>query len=234
MTQFNPHQSVGSIVVAVPAAANVFERLGLDYCCGGGKSLADACVRAGLETDVVLAELDAVVVAPAADRDWSKESATALIAHIEAVHHTFMRRELTAITPRMERVLQVHGTNHPEAQLPRMAAIWRQASAELWPHLEKEEQILFPMIRALEAGRTPAMHCGVEGPIEVMEMEHDLVGAAFAELRTLADGYRVPAHACTTWRALWGALDAFELDLHRHVHLENNVLHPKAKALAGL
>jgi regulator of cell morphogenesis and NO signaling len=234
MNRFSPLQSVGSIVVAAPGAANVFERLGLDYCCGGGKSLADACARAGLEADVVLAELDAVSAPPPAERDWSKESASALIAHIEAVHHTFMRRELTAIAPRMERVLQVHGTNHPEAQLPRMAAIWGQAAAELWPHLEKEEQILFPMIRALEAGRAPSMHCGVEGPIHVMEMEHDQVGAAFAELRTLADGYRVPAHACTTWRALWAALDAFEADLHRHVHLENNVLFPKARALAGL
>ncbi len=234
MTRFNPHQSVGSIVVAAPAAANVFERHGLDYCCGGGKSLADACVRAGLETDVVLAELDAVVAAPATERDWSRETATAVIAHIEAVHHAFMRRELTAITPRLERVLQVHGANHPEAQLPRIAAIWGACVAELWPHLEKEEQILFPMVRALEAGRAPSMHCGVEGPLHVMEQEHDQVGAAFAELRRLTDGWRVPEHACTTWRATWGALEAFERDLHRHIHLENNVLHPKARALAGL
>lgn len=234
MNRFNPHQSVGSIVVATPAAAGVFERLGLDYCCGGSRSLADACVRAGVETDVVLAELDAVVAAPAAERDWSKESATALIAHIEAVHHTFMRRELTAITPRMERVLTVHGANHPEARLARIAELWRTAAAELWPHLEKEEQILFPMIRALEAGRAPSMHCGVEGPLAVMEMEHDQAGAAFAEIHALTGGYEVPAHACTTWRALWGGLEAFELDLHRHIHLENNVLHPKARRLAGL
>ncbi len=233
MSRFDPHQSVASIVIATPSTAGVFERLGLDYCCGGSKSLADACVRAGVETDVVLAELETCGARPPAARAWAAETASALIDHIEAVHHTFMRRELAAITPRMARVLEVHGARYPEQQLGRMAAIWSQAAAELWPHLEKEEQILFPMVRALEAGRSAGMHCGVEGPVEVMEAEHEQVGAAFAALRELADGYRVPEHACNTWRALWAGLDAFEQDLHQHVHLENNVLFPKALALAN-
>lgn len=233
MSPFDTHQTVASIVVSTPSTAGVFERLGLDYCCGGGKSLADACARAGVETDVVLAELEACLARPTASRDWAGESASALIDHILAVHHTFMKRELAAISPRMERVLDVHGARYPEQQLPRMARIWAQVAAELAPHLEKEEEILFPMIRALEAGRATGMHCGVEGPIQVMELEHDQVGTALAELRRLADGYRVPEHACNTWRALWAGLDAFERDLHQHVHLENNVLFPKALALTG-
>lgn len=229
MTPFDPNQTVGSVVTAAPGTARVFERLGLDYCCGGKSTLADACVRRGLETDVVLAELEAALARPAPARELTRERASAVVEHIVETHHTFVKRELPRLVTLMEKVNRVHGATHP--QLPTMAAIWFRVAAELEQHLAKEEEILFPMIRALDAGRAVTMHCGVEGPMHVMELEHEEVGEALHRLRALADDYRVPADACGSWRALWAGLDEFERDLHMHVHLENNVLFPKVREL---
>lgn len=229
-TQPQSTTTLAELATVLPAASRVFHRHGLDFCCNGARPLASACAERGLDPQAVLAEVAAEGQGVTKER-WDQRPLAEIVDFIVGYYHRRLRAELPELLAMAERVEQRHADKPSRPQ--GLAAHLAHVHMAVLDHLEKEEQILFPMIRALEAGRTPAMHCGVEGPIEVMEMEHDLVGAAFAELRTLADDYRVPAHACTTWRALWGALDAFERDLHRHVHLENNVLHPKARALAG-
>lgn len=233
MSRFHPNQTVASVVAEAPRTSRVFERHGIDYCCGGKIPLADACAKKGLETDLVLADLDAAIETTTADRDWSKEPVSALVRHILDVHHTFVARELPRLSQLMDKVNRVHGPNHPE-QIPPMARTWARVAAELDQHMMKEEQILFPMILAMESGRAPSMHCGVEGPIRVMEYEHEDAGRALETLRRLANGYVAPEDACGSWRALWSGLDEFEKDLHVHVHLENNVLFPRVKSLAGI
>jgi regulator of cell morphogenesis and NO signaling len=233
MSRFHPDQTVASVVTASPGTSRVFERYGIDYCCGGHVALAAACARKGVEADVVLSELDAAAAQRADEGDASWSNASALVDYILEVHHSFVHRELPRLSALMAKVERVHGPSHPE-QIPAMARIWARVAAELAQHMAKEEQVLFPMIRALEAGRAPDVGCGIEGPLFVMEAEHEQAGHALAEMRALAQDYAVPEGACGSWRALWSGLDEFEKDLHVHVHLENNVLFPRVRGLAGI
>ncbi len=232
MSRFHPNQTVASVVAEAPRTSRVFERHGIDYCCGGKIPLADACAKKGLETDLVLHDLDAAVATTTSDHDWTTETISALVRHILDTHHTYVARELPRLTALMDKVNRVHGANHPEV-IPPMAKTWFRVAAELEQHMMKEEQILFPMILAMDSGRAPSMHCGVEGPIRVMECEHEDAGTALQTMRRLANDYVPPADACGSWRALWSGLDEFEKDLHVHVHLENNVLFPRVRELTG-
>jgi len=234
MVRFEVTESVGTVVAKAPATSRVFERHGIDYCCGGMVALGLACAGKGLDVARVLAELEAEVATRPAGRDWTAASPGELIDHILATHHEFVKRELPRLDTLMTKVHRVHGDAHPET-LPEMARLWGQVSGELRPHLMKEEQILFPAIRALAEGRPGGMPpAWLEGPIGVMEQEHEEVGAQLARMRELSGGYVAPEGACGSWRALWSGLDEFEQDLHRHIHLENSVLHPAARRLAGI
>jgi regulator of cell morphogenesis and NO signaling len=231
---------VREIVVENPGAARVFERLGIDYCCGGGQSLEEACAaggQGGIDPGEVLAEIESWRSRPEEDpgKDWRAESLASLIDHITATHHAYVRNEIPRIKALLDKVCGVHGENHPE--LFQVRDVFAGLAEELGPHLRKEEQILFPYIVALEAaqGGTAPQSCfgSVGNPIRVMMSEHDRAGAALRELRRLAIGYTAPPDACISFRTLYSALDAFEADLHRHIHLENNILFPRALALAS-
>ena len=224
---------LADFVIADPSAARVFERHHLDYCCGGQRSLADACTDAGLDAHRVLDELIALEATPS--RPLVADDIAGLIGQIVTEHHTYLRRELPRLTDLMGKVVAAHGDRHPHVF--DIAATLTELSNDLLPHLAKEEQILFPLtIQLLGAVERTEFHCGsVMNSIRVMHAEHDRAGELLATLRQQADDYTPPADACPTWRALYGGLADLEADTHHHVHLENNVLFPRILGLdAGL
>ncbi|NLF71305.1 MAG: iron-sulfur cluster repair di-iron protein [Candidatus Anammoximicrobium sp.] len=232
---------VGDLVKQRPSRSRVFEKLQIDYCCGGKLPLAEACERQGLDAQTVLRELresDAQYLGdetPLVDADAM--SLAELADHIEQTHHAYLKGELPRLDALTQKVLEVHGDADRRLQDVRRAFV--ALHQELAAHLRKEEQILFPMIRQLEsAARVPAFHCGsVANPIRQMEYEHDSAGQALAILSGSTDGYQPPEWACHTYRAMLDGLKQLEGDLHQHIHKENNVLFPKAirreSALAG-
>ncbi|MFM8935963.1 MAG: iron-sulfur cluster repair di-iron protein, partial [Vulcanococcus sp.] len=214
-----------------PALTRELERLGLDYCCGGRRSLAQACAERGLDPEAIAAELSSVPVAEAPPADWIGLSPAELVDHLEATHHQFLKRELPRLSELAAKVSRVHGASHPE--LVQAEAVLAEIRADLEPHLQKEEQVLFPMIRSLaSASSRPSFHCGsIPNPITVMEQEHTAVGALLERLRQLTGGYQAPADTCASTRALMVGLAELEADTHLHVHKENNNLFPAVLAL---
>lgn len=228
---------VAKIATRHPGTIRVFQRHGIDFCCGGKRPLAEACAEHGLEYETLREELAAEMAGPAEDgRDWEEASLAELVEHIVARYHDRLRQELPRLAAMADRVLTVHGDKHPEV-LPALAGTFHGLRAELESHTLKEEQILFPWVREMEevartgAGRAGTLGPSVEGPIVVMEAEHDDAAQALAELRRLTDGFRPPTGACTTFRGLYHGLAELEADTHSHIHLENNVLFPRAQAL---
>ncbi|HTJ44555.1 MAG TPA: iron-sulfur cluster repair di-iron protein [Kofleriaceae bacterium] len=210
--------TVGEVAAERPASLRVFERAGIDYCCGGRRSLASACAKAGVAMDELLAKIDDAERVTVTQTDWRSAPLADLIDHIEAVHHTFTRDELARATTLMEKVARVHGEVHPE--LPVMRGVLAELREELIPHLAKEERVLFPRIRA-GAG-------GIDAPVSVMLAEHDHAGDLLQHLRFLSKDYRLPDGACGSYRALYQSLEALEADLKVHIHLESNILFPRA------
>jgi regulator of cell morphogenesis and NO signaling len=227
-------QTVSAIVLTQSGAAQIFERFHIDYCCGGQKTLAEACAAAGVEAGEIERLLAAAKQPDAEFKDYAALSLTELLGHIEATHHVFTRREIERLTPLMEKVCAKHGAAHPE--LNRLRELFRALCDELTPHLQKEEMILFPYIRALVAaqagGRVPQPPFGtVRNPVQMMSLEHDDAGQLLKEMRQVSGDYVPPATACTSYKLLYQGLAAFEQDLHQHIHLENNALFPRAIAL---
>jgi regulator of cell morphogenesis and NO signaling len=223
---------IGDLVLEMPAAVRVFEALNIDYCCGGQRSLADACAHAGQDLREVLAWLHDLraPVAGEGPQKWREAPLDQLMDHIVATHHAFTRSELDRVAPLMEKVLHVHGGHHPE--LERIAGLFAALAAELRPHLEKEEQILFPFIRGLVAGDRSPRHCGsVQNPIRVMVDEHERAGEILRGLRELTEDYIPPEDACASYRSLFFGLRSLEEDLHQHIYLENHILFPRAGQL---
>ncbi len=221
--------SLAELALATPAGAAVLERLGLDYCCGGAQTLGAACEAAGLDTDVVLAELAAAPAEP--PPAWASMAPDELVDHLEATHHRYLHEALPRLDALAAKVAGVHGERHPE--LAEVARLVTEIRADLEPHLAKEEQVLFPMIRELTRSETaPAFHCGsLRNPILVMLREHDRAGELLAALRTTSRSYEVPADGCPSYHALYDGLAELEADTHQHVHVENNVLFPAVLAL---
>ncbi|MCA9244245.1 MAG: iron-sulfur cluster repair di-iron protein [Phycisphaerales bacterium] len=226
-------RTIGQLVVERPARARVFERYGLDYCCGGKAPLTEACRKQGLSFDAICRELATIDDgAEPLQTDWSTVTMAELADHIVDAHHIHLRRELPRLDALLEKVTRVHGDNHPE--LRQCREVFLSLAAELNTHMLKEEQVLFPMIRQLETGQSsPVIGCGsIDNPIRVMEHEHDDTGRALARLRTLTNGYVPPADACNTYRVMLDSLSELERDLHTHIHKENNILFPRAIAVA--
>ena len=233
-----PGMTIRDLVANDYRTAAVFERHGMDFCCSGGRTLAQACHDGGVELEALLRELDDVLVAPASGvppfKDWD---ARALIDYIVSTHHAFVRQAIPPLVEHTHKVADVHAARHPE--LTHIARLVDRIAAEMIDHMEKEERILFPFIQTLESARvqgvpTPAPPFGsLQSPIHAMETEHRFAGDATEEIRALTDGYRAPADACATYRVCLQELAAFQRDLHAHVHLENNILFPKALALEG-
>jgi regulator of cell morphogenesis and NO signaling len=217
-------------------AVTTLERLGLDYCCGGKQPFDEACLAKGLQPDEVMREIQQAIGSGTTDRDWATAPLGDLIKHIISTHHEFLKLELPAISNRMDKVLSVHGGRDPE-MLPRMAAVYRALYEEMRMHMHKEEDILFPYIeqyaRAEAAGQPmpPVPFGSMANPVAMMEREHEQAGGALEEIRALTNNYELPSYACSTVRALYEGIQAVEADLHVHIHLENNILFPRAIAL---
>lgn len=229
MTTISPDLTLGTLVTERPHLAARLDHLGLDYCCGGQRTLGEAVTAAGLDLDEVVARL-----AQGADDstrpDWADLGPTALIEHLETTHHAYLHDELPRLEALAAKVADVHGERHPElVEVRRLVA---EVRAELEPHLRKEEQVLFPMIRELDtAVAAPSFHCGsLRNPVSVMLLEHDRAGELLAELERATDGHRVPADGCASYQALYAGLAELAADTHLHVHKENNVLFPKVLA----
>jgi regulator of cell morphogenesis and NO signaling len=232
----NTSETVGKIVAEAPAATREFEKLGIDYCCGGSRTLAEACAHAKISVDEVRARLEkSLATASPRDVDWQNQPLSDLIAHINSTHHVFVRSECPRIEALAAKVAGVHGKNHPE-----LKEVQRQFAAlaqELSVHMMKEEQILFPYLLRMEecvlAGEPapPAMFGTVVNPIRMMMQEHDGAGDILRSLRSITNEYALPPDACVSYRTLFGALQEFEADLHQHIHLENNILFPRARAM---
>lgn len=212
---------VGHIAAAHPLATRVFARRRIDYCCGGGRALGDACADLGLDAAAVLDEVRRELEGPAdAGERWNETAPRDLIEHILSMYHRPLREELARLESMARKVLEVHRDKDP--RLADLLAVLAALRAELGDHMDKEEQILFPMI-------LQGQGAFADGPILVMREEHEAAAASLRRLRSLSDDYRVPEQACNTWRALWHGLAALEDDLHRHIHLENNILFPSVQ-----
>jgi regulator of cell morphogenesis and NO signaling len=223
---------VSDLVVEQPWYAAVFERLGIDYCCCGDRTLAEACQRGNLDVGVVERELAAQqTILQRAGTDWQGLTPTELCDHIEFTHHAFLRRELPVLAQLLEKVTQRHEAAHPELQSVRDA--FELLQEELYPHMLKEERVLFPMIRRLASSDAATqVHCGnVKNPISVMESEHQTAGIALQRIRRLTNDYAPPPDACASYRTLLAGLERLEADLHLHIFKENHVLFPKALQL---
>jgi regulator of cell morphogenesis and NO signaling len=223
--EIDPAMTLGALVNAHPELARQFEQRGLDYCCGGGQSLADACASRGLDSAAIVCELAAATGAARA-RDWSTMSAVELVDHIVATHHRFLWDEMPRLSELVAKIVAVHGQRHPE--LHAVAACYAEIRADLEPHMLREERVLFPMIRELVAAKvSPTFHCGtLRNPISVMLREHDAVGELLARLRKLTAAYQPPVDGCASYVACYAALEELEADTHLHIHKENNLLFP--------
>lgn len=233
---FTTRTRVGDIAAANPGAKKVLEEAGVDYCCGGAKSLNEACMHAGISAEEILRRLqeNRQQVGPQ-EANWARAPLTDLTKHIVEKHHKYVRGVVPRVTALLAKVKTRHGESHPE-----LAAIEKEflrLGEEMYAHMQKEEQILFPYIEKLERaseGREqlePPFFQTVRHPVHVMMNEHDSAGQALNGMRRLSTGYQTPAEACESYREAYRSLEEFEADMRAHVHLENNILFPRAVEL---
>lgn len=227
--------TVRELAQEFPGAARVFERLGIDYCCGGNKSLEEACTSHNFSAGEVLELLTLAKATDAAspnDRNWQSEPLAELVAHINATHHKYTREEIGRLGPLLDKVCSVHGANHPE--LLHIRARFRGLAEELSAHMMKEERVLFPFIVRMEQAMvhgepvSPPHFGTVRNPVGMMMHDHDSAGEALRTMRQASADYTPPSEACVSYQTLYKALADFEADLHQHIHLENNILFPRA------
>lgn len=225
MTIFTAHSTLADIVTARPSSARVLEARGLDYCCGGSATLEDACATTGLDVTTVLDELSAARTNEPTDA-WATMGLVELVDHLEATHHAYLWSELPRLTALMDKVVTVHGERHPE--LGEIGDCFATIRADLEPHLTNEEQVLFPMVRALASTDSARSfdYGPIRNPIAVMLTEHDTVGELLRRLRSLTDGYTPPTDGCGSYVALFAGFETMEADTHLHIHKENNLLFP--------
>ncbi len=219
--------SVGEIVIAYLAAAEIFERSRIDYFNTGDLPLSEACSKSGADLAAVLEQIRAAAPSPT---NWKNESLQALTDHILSTHHVFTRAEVIDLTILSERVRDDYVSSQSELnEICRLVSVLEQ---ELIQHMTKEEQILFPFVTALESaldvGSNPPLPFfgTVQNPIQMMVQEHDAVGDMLDEMRRLTSDYGLPGHSNDRYREFYGRLEALEKDLHLHIHLENNIYYP--------
>ena len=219
--------AVGDIARTLPSSMRIFQQHGIDFCCGGRRSLGAACRDQGVAFADIVHALAASEEAPPDARDWTREPLHVLISHIIATYHEPLRAELPRLESMAAKVVQAHGGK--DARLLRVETVIRELASDLLQHMMKEERVLFPALRVLERNGQSA--AAIAAPIAAMEHEHDDAGRLLAELRTITDDYTSPPWACGTLRALYQGLSELESAMHVHVHLENNILFPRALAV---
>lgn len=219
---------LGDLVTADPRRARVLEGLGLDYCCNGHRTLAEATTAAGLDLADVAAALD-LPGAPPTESASQQRPNSALAHDIVDSHHAFMWEEMPRLQALVDKVHGVHGEHHPE--LAEVGATYAQAIAALDPHMTEEERVVFPAINRMEKTGASRPSSSLAAPIQQLRDEHEVVGDLFKRIRTLTQGYAVPEGACNSYRAMLTGLEEMELDLHEHIHKENNVLFPRVLEL---
>lgn len=230
-------KTVGEIAVENPAVIPFLEDMKIDYCCGGNRTLGDACQLAGVPAEKVISTLKKIhLETPKADPavDWKDQPVSAITHYILEKHHTYTRSQLARIKKLASKVTAVHGARHPE--LTRVEEIAKEMAEEMEGHMAKEEEQVFPYLTALEkAGwKKEAVPDPFQGgpltnhPLKVLMWEHGMTGEEFEELHRLTNDFTLPDDACGSYQALYAALSGLEQDLHRHVHLENNILFRKA------
>ena len=227
-------KTVAELVAEDYRKAGVFKKHGIDFCCGGGRSVRAVCEKKGLDYETLAAELRQVEQAPPAHDDaaWTLDG---LVRHIVETHHRYVRENIPLIREFTAKVARVHGHANPE--VVRIAELFDAVAAELEVHMMKEEQVLFPYIERLAAaqrhGERPARPSfgTVQNPVRMMVAEHEEAGDLMKEIRRLSDDFTPPDHACNTYRVAYFKLEEFEADLHRHIHLENNILFPRAETV---
>jgi len=237
MIEINPNTEVRAIATQAPVTIKIFDKLGIDFCCGGKKPLQEACAKSGLNMELVIAQLMAAqkTETPTESQTWDHMPLAILCRHIVQQHHQFTRNELERLGKMFVKVVARHGEHHPE--LATMQVLFAELSADMHSHMQKEEQILFPYIEELESnhasGRNPepSPFGKVENPIRMMMLEHDNAGELLRKLRSLSSDFKAPQDACPTYQGLYQGLIEFESDLHIHIHLENNILFPRSTEL---
>lgn len=234
-------KTVREYALEMPNATRVFEKLKIDYCCGGGRSIGDACAAAGVGIEDLARLLEQTGTALIPDGlpvEVQSGTLTELIDYIIDKHHVFTREEMDRINALLEKVCSKHGENHPEVVSVR--TLFHNLCDDLKPHMFKEEAVLFPYIRAMEQAisRETALPFApfgtVNNPVRMLMTEHDTAGDILRELRAATTDYAAPADACMSYRALYAALEGFERDLHQHIHLENNILFPRAVEMESM
>lgn len=228
MNQKTIHDTtVAECVAADYRTAAIFKKYDIDFCCGGGQTIEKTCQKRGINPDELIRQIEQL---QSVDRDpaWDKVHAMAtpeLIHHIVDHHHQYTRETLPQLHQYSQKVARVHGNNAPETV--RISYLVQELMAELEPHMMKEEKILFPMMIKLQEPASELTNHIVNAPIEQMHREHDHAGSIMAEIRKLSNQFIPPDWACNTYKVLYKLLEEFEQDLHRHVHLENNILFPR-------
>lgn len=222
--------TLGQLAAKDYRKALVFKKFGIDFCCGGKKTIEEAAKEKGIDKSVIEAELAAVDLKPATEDDFNKWPLPVLIDHIVDKHHGYLQENIPHLHEILHKVVMVHSEGHPE--LIELHRVFSVLQMELFDHLRKEEDMLFPFIKAMhetsEKGDKSGSEEGIKHPIRLMEDEHTAVAELISEIKLITSGYTLPSGACNSYRMLFGMLRDLEEDLIQHIHLENNVLFPKA------
>lgn len=225
-------KTVAELVADNYRAADVFKKHGIDFCCGGGVTVVEICRRKNLDYDQIQDELLALDSQVSKSHDFKNWELDFLADYIVQTHHSYVKESIPLITQYAEKVAKVHGGHNPENI--EIRDLFRAVAEELTMHMHKEEYILFPFIKKMAEAKREGMPMPrppfgtVQNPIRMMEHEHENAGDILKKIAELSNGYQPPLHACNTYRVLYAKLQEFENDLHQHVHLENNILFPKA------
>ncbi len=229
------HRTIAEIVTEDISKAGVFKKYGLDFCCGGGRSIEEACSKKGIDMEALIRDLESVKSRtgdrPVRFHSWPMHL---LVDYILEVHHNYVRENLPVLRQFAAKVAKVHA--HADPELLRIQELVEEMAADLEMHMRKEEEILFPMIKKLSARQeidAETLHMILHGPVPVMEAEHENVGDIIKEIRERSHQFTPPGHACNTYKALYFKLEEFEDDLFRHIHLENNILFEKLRQLTA-
>ena len=229
-------KTLAQIVTNNHKAASIFEKHHLDFCCKGKRTLEQACSESDIKIEEVIEQLEKVGETNGSKTNYNELSLAQLSEHIVSTHHNYVKNEMPALLGYLQKVASKHGDRHPE--MNKVFQIFVAVKEEMEFHMQKEEMVLFPRIKDIEnqiqEGKKVVINSSyLQSPINMMEQEHDHAGSMLAEIRNLTNNYNPPADACTTYQLSFASLQAFELDLHRHVHLENNILFPKALKMFG-